>query len=100
MSIPTPSDSVSSVSWLVPDWPLPPGVRCLITTRHGGASAAPYDSFNLATHVGDAASAVAQVRDALSVNFETVCGRTFQRFSSIDQAPGILQSLVTRGNSP
>ena len=66
MSIPTPSDSVSSVSWLVPDWPLPPGVRCLITTRHGGASAAPYDSFNLATHVGDAASAVAANRARLA----------------------------------
>ena len=50
--------------------------------------------------LGAACPAVAQVRDALSANFETVCGRTFQRFSSIDQAPGILQRLVTRGNSP
>lgn len=39
--------------FLRPDWPAPPGVRALITTRHGGVSAAPYASFNLGSHVGD-----------------------------------------------
>ena len=39
--------------FLHPDWPAPPGVRALITTRHGGVSAAPYASFNLGSHVGD-----------------------------------------------
>ena len=24
--------------WIVPDWPAPPGIRALITTRCGGAS--------------------------------------------------------------
>jgi polyphenol oxidase len=40
--------------WLQPDWPAPPQVRALCTTRAGGYSAAPYDSLNLGTHVGDA----------------------------------------------
>lgn len=39
--------------WLIPDWPAPPGVRAVCTTRGGGLSAAPYDSLNLGSHVGD-----------------------------------------------
>jgi YfiH family protein len=46
-------------------WPLPPGVRAAFTTRRGGASAAPWDSFNLATHVGDSPAAVAANRARL-----------------------------------
>lgn len=30
-----------------PDWPAPPGVRALMSTRVGGVSAAPFDSLNL-----------------------------------------------------
>ncbi|OYY75198.1 MAG: hypothetical protein B7Y40_01930 [Gammaproteobacteria bacterium 28-57-27] len=41
------------MSFMVPDWPLPPGVRAAQTTRSGGVSGAPYASMNLATHVGD-----------------------------------------------
>lgn len=44
---------VRADDFLRPDWPAPPGVRALITTRHGGVSAAPYASFNLGSHVGD-----------------------------------------------
>ena len=39
---------------LTPDWALPPGVFAAMTTRAGGASAAPYDRLNLGAHVGDA----------------------------------------------
>jgi YfiH family protein len=35
------------------DWRLPAGVRAAFTTRIGGVSSPPWDSFNLATHVGD-----------------------------------------------
>ena len=35
------------------EWDLPQGVRAAFTTRQGGYSAAPWDSFNVATHVGD-----------------------------------------------
>ena len=48
--------------WIVPDWPTPPNVRAVCTTRVGGASAGPYDSLNLADHVGDDPSAVATNR--------------------------------------
>jgi YfiH family protein len=39
--------------WIIPDWPAPPHVRAVSTTRLGGVSVAPHDSFNLADHVGD-----------------------------------------------
>ncbi len=39
--------------WIVPDWPAPPNVRALFTTRNGGASVGPYASLNLGDHVGD-----------------------------------------------
>ena len=35
------------------DWPLPAGVHAAFTTRLGGVSPSPWDSFNLAAHVGD-----------------------------------------------
>lgn len=44
--------------WLVPDWPAPSRVKALFTTRSGGVSAAPFDSFNLGDHVGDDPGAV------------------------------------------
>lgn len=47
------------------DWPLPRGVRAAFTTRNGGTSPAPWDSFNLAGHVGDAAEVVAANRAQL-----------------------------------
>jgi polyphenol oxidase len=46
-------------------------VRAISTLRTGGVSRAPYDSFNLASHVGDNSQAVAQnrrcLRDQLSL---------------------------------
>jgi len=52
--------------WLVPQWPVPAGVRAVFTTRAGGASAAPFDSMNLGGHVGDAPEAVAANRARLA----------------------------------
>lgn len=49
-----------------PDWPAPAGVRALCTTREGGVSAAPFDSFNLGDHVRDEPAAVAANRAALA----------------------------------
>ncbi len=39
--------------YLIPDWPAPCRVRALSTTRVGGISTAPWNSFNLGDHVGD-----------------------------------------------
>jgi YfiH family protein len=36
------------------NWPLASGLRAAFTTRTGGVSGAPWDSFNVAAHVGDA----------------------------------------------
>ncbi|KXT58066.1 peptidoglycan editing factor PgeF [Gordonia sp. LUNF6] len=41
-------------------------VRRAVTTRAGGVSAAPYDSFNLGDHVGDDPAAVAANRERLA----------------------------------
>jgi polyphenol oxidase len=51
---------------IIPDWPAPPNVRTLQTTRLGGVSVAPYDSLNLGDHVGDAPLAVERNRILLN----------------------------------
>jgi polyphenol oxidase len=56
---------VSSESLLDMEWELPRGVHAAFTTRIGGVSKAPWDSFNLATHVGDDLSHVAANRTRL-----------------------------------
>lgn len=43
----------NNCNWIVPSWPAPLNVKALTTVRQGGVSVAPYDSFNLALHVGD-----------------------------------------------
>lgn len=45
-------------SFFTPAWPLPAGVRALISTRLGGVSSAGFSSNNLALHVNDDAQAV------------------------------------------
>lgn len=51
--------------WIVPDWPAPPQVRALITTRAGGASRGVYAGLNLGLNSGDDVDAVAQNRASL-----------------------------------
>lgn len=53
---------------LHPDWPAPSNIRSLVTTRIGGASQPPYDSFNLGSHVGDTPEAVAANRATLRLH--------------------------------
>lgn len=48
-----------------PDWPRHPRVRAIATTREGGISPAPWDSLNLAGHVGDDPAHVAENRRRL-----------------------------------
>lgn len=50
---------------ILPDWPAPRNVRACVTTRSGGVSSAPYESFNLGDHVGDEPQAVASNRQRL-----------------------------------
>ncbi len=51
---------------IIPDWPAPINVKSLQTTRAGGISSPPYDSFNLGDHVGDAPLAVERNRILLN----------------------------------
>jgi hypothetical protein len=50
------------------DWPAPPGVHAVVTTRYGGISASPFDQLNLATHVGDDPEAVTENRARLKTH--------------------------------
>lgn len=56
------------MQWIIPEWPAPPAVRAVSTTRIGGVSDGPYRGLNLAEHVGDAARAVAGNRRLLREN--------------------------------
>lgn len=51
---------------IVPDWPAPPNVMALQTTRKGGFSGGPYDSLNLGDHVGDDPLLVERNRQSLN----------------------------------
>ncbi|MCH9698710.1 MAG: peptidoglycan editing factor PgeF [Gammaproteobacteria bacterium] len=51
--------------WIKANWPAPDGISAGTTLRQGGTSQPPYDSMNLATHVGDDAQLVQANRDRL-----------------------------------
>jgi len=58
--------------FITPNWPAPDNIKAVCTTRKAslvkrqeGASLAPYNAFNLATHVGDDASHIQQNRQIL-----------------------------------
>ena len=52
--------------FISPDWAAPHNIKSLVTTRQGGCSQAPYDSFNLASHVNDDLIAVNKNRKILA----------------------------------
>jgi len=56
----------TGIELIVPDWPAPPGIMAVNTTRCGGISEGCYESLNLASHVGDEAAAVARNRELLA----------------------------------
>ncbi len=56
---------MTAPEFLIPDWPAPANVRAAVSTRTGGVSHIEYASFNLASHVGDSADAVATNREIL-----------------------------------
>lgn len=53
------------IELITPDWPAPPAVRAVATTRRGGLSIGRYASLNLAGHVGDDDRAMAGNRARL-----------------------------------
>lgn len=70
---------------------LGPGVRAVVTTRHGGVSTGPYASLNLGGHVGDDPAAVqanrARVCRALGVEALTIADQQHgARVAVVDEA--------------
>ncbi|GAA5058860.1 peptidoglycan editing factor PgeF [Nocardia callitridis] len=65
-------------------------VRRVTTTRAGGFSAPPYDSFNLGDHVGDDPAAVRRNRDRLAEGI----GRTPEQLVWMDQIHGRTIEIV------
>lgn len=58
----------SEIPFLRPEWPAPPHVHALVTTRSGGVSRGPYSSLNLGDHVGDDMSDVEENRARVAAN--------------------------------
>ena len=56
------------IGWISADWPAAPHIHAGTTTRIGGVSPAPYDTFNLADHVGDSPESVERNRELLCAN--------------------------------
>ncbi len=54
---------MTDISWL--DWPSPPNVKACSTLREAGISKPPFDTFNLAAHVGDDEKSVIHNRKIL-----------------------------------
>ncbi|MFT5839447.1 MAG: YfiH family protein [Flavobacteriales bacterium] len=52
-------------NYIQPDWPAPKNVKAFTSCKSGGFSQPPFDSFNIAQHVGDDQSLVAQNRKLL-----------------------------------
>jgi YfiH family protein len=71
-----------SPDWIVPDWPAPPRVGSLVTTRRGGFSTGAFASLNLGEHVGDDPAAVA-------ANRRLVCQRVGARPVWLRQVHGV-----------
>ena len=54
---------------IVPNWNVPPHIQAFTTTREGGVSLPPFESFNLGDHVEDDKSAVKTNRTLLVEKF-------------------------------
>lgn len=91
---PTPAPELPDTqAWLRPAW-RQPGIGAAMTTRGGGASAAPWQGFNLGDHVGDLPGAVAanraafaQVLGARPVYLRQVHGSRVVRLTAADLEP-------------
>ncbi|MBX2849308.1 MAG: peptidoglycan editing factor PgeF [Acidiferrobacterales bacterium] len=57
---------ITENQFIYPDWAAPNNVKALVTTRLGGVSKPPFDSFNLAMHVDDDVDNVITNRQNLS----------------------------------
>ena len=54
-----------TIETIVPDWPAPGNIKSAVTLRYGGVSKPPYETLNLAEHVGDSVKDVTRNRELL-----------------------------------
>ena len=101
--------SANRPGWIIPNWPAPPGVRVVTTTRSGGASRPPYESLNLGAGAGDAPAAVAlnrtRLRSLLGLGHEPcwlrqVHGSRVVRAAPYNRAPTADASVGEAGSPP
>lgn len=99
----------SPPGWIDPNWPAPPGVCAVTTTRSGGESRPPYASLNLGAGTGDAPAAVAgnraRLRSLLGLEhepcwLEQVHGSVVVRAARYDRAPRADASVGEPGSPP
>ncbi len=101
--------------FIQPEWPAPENVRAVTSTRIGGASRPPFDTFNLGARAGDDALSVKEnrrrLREALSLPEEprwlaqvhgirVVSAATVQRDESradaaVSDRPGVVCAVLT-----
>ncbi|TQV77015.1 peptidoglycan editing factor PgeF [Aliikangiella marina] len=98
-------NSLGEDSFIYPDWPNKDGVKAVCTTRKGGGSQAPFDSLNVAQHVGDHFGSVEQNRSVLSHSLKLpsqpfwlnqVHGTECLQFSSDHRTPTADASFTTQ----
>ncbi len=89
------SEMVRDLSLIRPDWPAPPNIRAVCTTRPGGFSPPPWDSLNLGSHVGDAPERVLENRKALA----DACGLSVGAFGWLNQVHGVEAVNLSSGNA-
>lgn len=65
------AEMIGTLSFIAPDWPAPENIKALVTTRQGGTSLSPFDSFNLGLHVGDIPEHVMRNRQQLQQRLAT-----------------------------
>jgi polyphenol oxidase len=70
--------------------------RSLFTSRDGGVSSPPYESFNLATHVGDDVSTVRENRKTLASNFRL----PFENLFFMNQVHGREVAIIDENSDP
>lgn len=99
----TGASGVGGPELIVPDWPAPAGVRAAFTLRSRGGSRPPFDSFNIAAHVGDEPRAVEENRARLRERLELAAEPAWltqvhgRRVANLDAAAA-LNSEGSRGS--
>jgi len=98
---------MDKLTFIKPDWPVPDHIKAFTTTRMGGISPSPYDSFNLGDHVGDDPNAVSQNRFFLKESLQLptdpswlqqVHGNHIISADSMDGADNVLPKIEADGS--